>query len=155
MQSYARTVLGHAALGLDRPEEAEVAYTEAIALARELALPLMQIEPQAGLVRVALASAAPLPQVRHHVQTLVDLITAHGVEGLEEPFRVYYTCYEGLRKLGDPRCATILQTAFAQLQTRAAQIDDDELHHSFLHNVTVNRALCQITICQDTTAEVR
>ncbi|MEZ4866865.1 MAG: tetratricopeptide repeat protein [Caldilineaceae bacterium] len=143
LQSYAWTVLGHAALGLDKPAEAETAYTTAIDLAHALAMPFLVIEPLAGLVRVDLAATAPLPQLRYHVQELLTLVTTHGVEGLEEPFRVYLTCYEGLRKLADPRAIEILRTAYGQLLTRSAEIDDDDLRASFLTQVAANRALVQ------------
>lgn len=143
MQSYAWTVLGHAALGLERSEEAATAYTNAIDLARALALPFMVLEPLAGLVRVNLATNARPALLRSLVDELMALVATHGVDGLEEPFRVYHTCYEGLYKLNDPRAAAILQTAYGQLLTRALQIEDEALQHSFLTYVAANRALVQ------------
>jgi len=143
MQSYAWTVLGHAACGLSALDAAAAAYTSAIHLAQQMNTPFLMIEPLAGLVRVDLASAKSLPSLHDHVNRLLALVTQHGVTGLEEPFRVYLTCYQGLQALADPRAAEILQTAYRQLITRALQIEDEALRHSFLSYVAANGALVQ------------
>ncbi|MEZ4863073.1 MAG: tetratricopeptide repeat protein [Caldilineaceae bacterium] len=143
LQSYAWTVLGHAAVGLDALDEAKAAYDTALALAREVGLPLMTIEPLAGLVRVGLARTTLATVIRSYLDEILNFLAQNSVDGLEEPFRVYLTCYQGLQALGDPQAQEILQTARRLLQQRARQIDDDALRRSFLENVAANRAILQ------------
>jgi len=141
-QSYAWTVIGHAALALADLAEAEAAYRSAVMLAHEVALPFMTIEPLAGLVRVALARPMACQCLGQHLETILAFLTQTAGEGLEEPLRVYLTCYQGLHALRDPRADAVLAQAYELLQKRAEQIDDPVLRRSFLENVAVHRTLC-------------
>lgn len=140
-QSYAWTVIGHAALALAELAEAEAAYRTAVALARRVALPFMTIEPLAGLVRVALAQPTGCQELAQILDEVYTFLTQTAGEGLEEPLRVYLTCYQGLQALGDRRADTLLATACELLQKRADQIDDQALRSSFLANVAAHRQL--------------
>ena len=61
-----------------------------------------------------------------------------------EPFRVYLTCYQVLEANRDARAQNILEKAYTLLQERAATIEDEALHHSFLENVPVNREIVKL-----------
>lgn len=146
LQSYAWTILGHAATALEKFAEAEVAYKEAIALARTLSISLMTIEPLAGLVRVALARRDEPTIPRAYLEEILNFLAQNLANGLEEPFRVYLTCYQGLQAFQDARATQILQVAQALLQERAAQIDDAAMRRTFLENVAANRAIAQAVV---------
>jgi predicted ATPase/DNA-binding SARP family transcriptional activator/predicted negative regulator of RcsB-dependent stress response len=141
-QSYAWTVIGHAALALGEFAEAQAAYETAVTLARAVAVPFMTIEPLAGLVRVALARQPACQCFVQPLETILAFLAQTAGEGLEEPLRVYLTCYLGLHALWDPRAETVLAQAYELLQKRAEQIDDPVLRRSFLENVAVHRTLC-------------
>jgi hypothetical protein len=63
------------------------------------------------------------------------------LEGIEEPTRVYHTCYEVLAAAGDAQAVPLLKDAYAQLQARADRIQDHHLRTAFLNHVTAHRAL--------------
>ena len=160
-QSYAWTILGHAALALGEFAEAQAAYNTAVTLARAVAVPFMTIEPLAGLVRVALAQPADgLPggqRLAVYLEEIIAFLNQTTGDGLEEPFRVYLTCYQGLQALGDGRAAPLLAQAYERLQQRAVQINDPTMQHSFLEHVAANRHLrrtAHIVLSYETTLEL-
>jgi hypothetical protein len=57
------------------------------------------------------------------------------LDGAEEPFWVFLSCFQILRAVKDQRAQAILETAYHQLQDRAAQLTDADLQRSFLENV--------------------
>jgi hypothetical protein len=65
----------------------------------------------------------------------------YAIDGSEEPFRIYLTCYRVLDALQDPRATAVLQTARDLLEAYANQIADASLHLSFLENVATHREL--------------
>ncbi|MCE7985517.1 MAG: hypothetical protein DYG89_30450 [Caldilinea sp. CFX5] len=140
-QSYAWTILGHAAFALGEFAEAQAAYDTAVMRARAVALPFMTIEPLAGLVRVALAWPMARQYLAQHLETISAFLTQSAGEGLEEPLRVYLTCYQGLQALRDPRADALLAQAYNLLQKRAEQIDEPALRRSFLENIAAHRSL--------------
>jgi predicted ATPase/DNA-binding SARP family transcriptional activator len=141
--SYAWTVLGHTAAARNEFDAAGSAYGAALTLARQLALPYMTVEPLAGLLRVALAQHAALGEVQPLLDEILAYLDTHSVNGLEEPFRVYWSCYQALHTMADPRAQQLLQTAHTLLQRRAAQISDPALRHAFLTQVAANKAIVQ------------
>ena len=137
--------------------EAEAAYEAAVTLARTVALPFMTIEPLAGLVRVALAQPGDrLPDGQYlaaYLEEILAFLTQTAGDGLEEPFRVYLTCYQGLQARAD----ALLAQAYERLQQRAVQIDDPTMQHSFLEHVAANRHLrrtAHIVLSYETTLEL-
>jgi len=136
------TSLGHALAGLGRLDEATDAYRQAAHLRRELGQLAMAMEPVAGLASVALAQGAlhqaqaQVEEILEHLETgTQSLSSAHALEGAEEPFWVYLTCYEVLRAAQDPRAEVVLNTAYNLLQELAAKIEDKALRRSLLENV--------------------
>ena len=92
------------------------------------------------MARVFLANqdvAQAQAQVEHILAHL-----KHGIlDGTNEPFRVYLTCYQVLAASRDPRAQPLLKTAVSLLRERAAQIANLDLRRSFLVRVPANRAL--------------
>jgi hypothetical protein len=99
------------------------------------------LEALAGLARVARAQGKH-PQAQAYVDEIVaHLETGGRLDGAEEPFRIYLTCFQVLEAGQDDRASTVLATAYRQLQAQAAKIGDEELRRSFLENVAAHREL--------------
>ncbi|MBN1484184.1 MAG: tetratricopeptide repeat protein [Chloroflexia bacterium] len=123
--------LGHNELSLQQWTAAQEAYQRALELRYELHQPGLVLEPLAGLAEVAL-SQEKLQQAQGYVQTIMDYLEQHNLPGVEEPLRIYHTCYRVLQAMQDPRSEGLLEQAYQLLQERAANIDDAERRQSFL-----------------------
>jgi class 3 adenylate cyclase/tetratricopeptide (TPR) repeat protein len=134
------THLGHARAGEGKLQGASEAYQRALELRRELGEHTLAIESLAGLARISLAQDK-LPQALLQVEEILDFLRINSLDGTEEPFRIYLTCYHVLRASEDPRAVEILKTAYSQLQEWAGRIPDEETRRSFLQNVAVHRAI--------------
>jgi hypothetical protein len=76
----------------------------------------------------------------------LDHVEPGRLNGLDEPFRVYLTCYRVLQAGGDPRRAReILKAGCSQLQETLAGLDL-ERRRQFLENVLPNREFA--TACE-------
>jgi len=134
------TRLGHALMGLASLDEANDTYRQAVALLRELGRSRDAVEALAGLARVSQAQG-DLDGAQAHVEEIVSYLETGTLDGTDEPFRVYLTCYRVLRANGDPRAEEILEEAHHLLQERAAKISDEGERRSYLENVAANREI--------------
>jgi len=135
--------LGHACLGLGSIDEAAEAYDQALVMLRELGQARYAIEALTGLADVCLARGE-LSQAKEHVKGVLRYLEDHALGNvflLQEPLRVYLTCYRVLHANDDPRAQHILDEAHGLLQERAAKISDEGERRSFLENVTANREI--------------
>jgi tetratricopeptide (TPR) repeat protein len=139
-QGYALTFLGHALTGMEHLAEAADAYRQALTLRRALGQPSLAMEPLAGLAHVSLARG-DLSGAQTQVDKILIHLETHTLDGTEEPFWVYLTCYHVLRSNQDPRAQVILNRAHSLLQERAAKIEDEDLRRSFLENVASHREI--------------
>jgi len=138
----ALTCLGHALARLGKLSLAAAAYREALALRRTLGEQGGALEALAGLARVSLAQGDSL-QAHAQVEDILGSLenNAKALDGAEEPFRVYLTCYQVLLANQDPRASDLLNTANRLLWERAAKISDKELQRSFLEGVAVHQEI--------------
>ncbi|HDQ73776.1 MAG TPA: tetratricopeptide repeat protein [Chloroflexi bacterium] len=141
-QGYALTNMGHALEGLGRIAEAANAYREARDMRNESGEKKTALESTAGIARTLLAQDDPTRALTY-VEEILEHLETDTLDGADEPFRIYLTCYQALQANQDPRAQPILDEAYHTLQERAAKIDDDALRRSFLENVTFNRKLVQ------------
>jgi len=141
-EGRALTCLGHALARLGRLSPAAVAYREALTLRRTLGEHSGALEALAGLARVSLAQGDRW-QAHTQVEGILDSLEndAKALDGAEEPFRVYLTCYQVLLANQDPRASDILDTANRLLRERAARIGAKELQRSFLEDVAVHQEI--------------
>ena len=139
-ERWALTVLGHALVELGRLDEAAAAYRDAQDLWRELGHLSPAMDSLAGLARVSLAQGDP-SQAQAQVGEILSYLETNPVEGTDEPFRVYLTCYRVLKANQDPRAQEILTTAYNLLQEHAGNTTDEEMRRSFLENVPAHREL--------------
>jgi tetratricopeptide (TPR) repeat protein len=138
-QAYALTHLGHVQMSLGQVAEADRAYRQALTLRHELGEHTLAMEPLAGLARVALAQGgASLAQVEEILSCLQD---SPSLDGTDEPFRIYLTCYRVLRAADDPRAEQILNAAYQLIQERTKKIEDQALRRSYLENVPYHREI--------------
>lgn len=142
-QGYALTNLGHALASLELLDEAGAAYRQALILRRELCEHSRAMEALAGLARVALAQGEPA-QAKVHVEDILSYLETQALDGADEPFCVYLTCYRVLCANQDPRAEHILTAAYDLLREYAAKIEDDESRCSYLENVVAHREIAVI-----------
>jgi tetratricopeptide (TPR) repeat protein len=139
-QAEALVLIGHAQAGLQQSPPAFAAYTQSVALLTAVGKAAQAVEASAGLAAIALGQgdrALALQQVEELLPVLAESPTA----GVDEPFRVYLTCYRVLAANHDPRAIILLQRGHDLLQQYASQIQDHALRCSFLENVVIHRDL--------------
>lgn len=139
----AYTYLGKTYSALGRWDEAEVAFCRALDARRENPHPGRALELQAERARLRWKkgqAAAALVDIEPLLSALAD---AAALDGAEEPYLVYWICYEILRVNGDLRAASLLATARQRLLAQADGIPDPELRRSFLENVPTHRRIAE------------
>lgn len=141
LQGNALMVLGHALLGQKNSEGASEAYHKAIAIWQMMGQQALVLEIEAGLARVAMAQNR-LEQAMAYVEKILAFVEAgHSLDGTEQPFRIYLTCYQLLAAEYDPRAEDVVQKAYQLLQERANKIGDVGRQRSFLQNVPFHREI--------------
>ena len=140
IEGFAHTFCGHAQSALGAITAAQTEYEQALASYDTLGLQYLMTEPQAGLARLWLTQGK-IAEARACIEPILRLIDEHPWEGVEEPMRVYHTCYQVLAAAGDAQAIPLLQNAHAQLQTRAGRIQDEQCRTAFLQQVTAHQAL--------------
>ncbi|MGD8475003.1 MAG: BTAD domain-containing putative transcriptional regulator, partial [Anaerolineae bacterium] len=138
--SDASTNLAHALAALGHLADAAKAYSRAFTLRHELGETNRAMESRAGLASVLLAQG-DTDGARLQVEQILDHLESGSLDGADEPFRIYYTCYRVLSAPDDPRAQDVLSTAYRLLQEQASKIGDQELRRSFLQNIPHHRAI--------------
>jgi predicted ATPase/DNA-binding SARP family transcriptional activator/Tfp pilus assembly protein PilF len=133
-EARARLILGHVLADLGRLDAAEAAYAASLRLRRANGEAKSAIEPQAGLVRVALdgGNAAAALALAEEILPLLEQELA-----IEDPFRVYLSCYHALAANRDPRAGATLLRAQAMIADRAAHIDNAQTRERFLNRMPI------------------
>jgi hypothetical protein len=139
-QGWLLDSLGHALVCLGDLDGAAAAYRRALAVRHELDQTHQAAESLAGLARVALAQGETA-QACEHVREILDIEGSRGLDGTNEPFRIYLTCYQVLAACQDPRAEEVLTAAYGRWQEQRARIPDAGLQRSFQENVAANREI--------------
>ncbi len=140
IQGHALTNLGRARMVSGHLAESAQAYGQALDLRRELGLHHLAAESQAGLAGVYLAQGE-LRQAQDQVEEILAYLETDTLDGAEEPFQVYLTCYRVLAVGQDPRAQELLAIAYTLLQARADAIEEADLRWSYLENVPHHREI--------------
>ena len=82
-----------------------------------------------------------LEQARTRVEEILGHLETGTVDGVDEPFRIYLTCYRVLRAVEDLRAQGILRTAYSLLQDQASKIGDEQERLSFLESTATHREI--------------
>lgn len=139
-QGNALVNIGHALVGLELLKEAENTYQQAVEIRQEMGERHLVMEATAGLVQVAIIRGQNAHALEKCDQIL-SYLQGSSLEGVEEPFWVYFICIKALSDNHDPRAIDLLATVYRSLLEQAEKIGDEQLRHSFLHNVASNREI--------------
>jgi hypothetical protein len=78
------------------------------------------------------------------VQEILAWLSVNGTAGVELPLQVYWQCITILNMAGETAvAATALQAAHTLLQSRAANIQDEDRRRQYLTNVPHHRQIVQ------------
>lgn len=134
-EAWARLYLGHALLLSNEHDPALEAYQASLVIREELDQPSLSMEPRAGLVAVHLAKG-DVASAAEPAETILKF-TENGrpLEGVEEPLRVYYTCYQYLKRKEDPRAGRVLKIAKDLLETQASMFSDEIDRKRYVENI--------------------
>ena len=141
-------IQGLALENLGKFTQAEDIYKQAVTLGYDTQLQRTTLDALAGLARVSMTGGSVHQALTHLDEILTYLESeapkvGHPLDGTKEPFHIFYSCYQVLKANDDPRADAILTDAYNLLQTRAANISDEELRDCFLNNVAVNREIVE------------
>lgn len=82
-----------------------------------------------------------------NVDTVLQHIGKDTLDGTDELFQIYPTCYRVLKAHGDARTTSVLDEANKLLSTRACFLAREEDREAFFHNVPSHREL--MTLWED------
>ncbi|MBN2549709.1 MAG: tetratricopeptide repeat protein [Anaerolineales bacterium] len=139
-QGNALVNIGHAQVGSGLLQEAENTYQQAVEIRQEMGERHLVMEAAAGLVQVSLLRGQNA-QALEKCEQILNFLQDSTLEGVEEPFWIYLICIKALSENHDPRARELLAAAYRLLQAQAEKIGDEQLRHSFLHNVEANREI--------------
>jgi tetratricopeptide (TPR) repeat protein len=150
----ALTYLAHALVGAGSLDEAEDLYRHALSLPGEFGQKGVILDARAGLAQILLlrnqmdqalaAAEVILNELKPEQITQADIARGtlyKALDGTENAFQVYWTCYQVLQAAQDQRFADVLRAANVWLQQRAAQFVDQNKRRLFLESVPSHRAL--------------
>ncbi len=140
LKSYAWMSKGHILTGLGRLGEADRVYQQSLDARRNLGQVNLTMDVLAGLARVSLGQGDWSQALTRCEEILTHLETGT-LEGTDDPFLIYLTCYHTLRANQDPRAEEILSTACDLLLEQADRIDNEELRRSYLENVAAHKEI--------------
>lgn len=102
------------------------------------------LDPQSGLVRVALAQRDVTAALKEADPILAHLAASGSLDGTEEPLLIPLTCYQALVAAGDTRAAGVLTAAHTELQRQAGQISNPQARSGFLRLVPHYREIVDL-----------
>ncbi|MBN1180451.1 MAG: tetratricopeptide repeat protein [Anaerolineae bacterium] len=137
----ALAALGRALAAQGWRGEARAAYLEALEMDAASGSRAGRATALAGLARLAVDEARVAEAVSVTSHLLDELADWPGLEGLPQPFEVYWSAYEVLRAGEDRRAGEVLNRAYTLLQERAARIADERLRRSFMERVPTHRKI--------------
>jgi tetratricopeptide (TPR) repeat protein len=143
-EAWAFLNMGHANMLAEELEQAQFAYEQSLAIREELRQPNLAAEAQAGLVQIALCRGDLSTITRHANSILATLDRDKEFSGAEEPLRIYFTLYQALEKMKDPRSQTVLQTAKQLLDARVSKFKEESAQRMYVENVPWRRALVEV-----------
>ncbi|MCP5097920.1 MAG: tetratricopeptide repeat protein [Chloroflexi bacterium] len=141
LEGFAYLTLGQVYTEMAHYEDASRMLWHAFALWNEVGHSNLAIAARSGLIRLALKQGILQDSSLHLEEILVRLKDAPTIDGAEAPFGIYLTCFYALRLLQDARADAVLAEGYLRLQACAEAINDEEMRHSFLQNVVVNRQI--------------
>lgn len=142
-QAYLKTHLGLTLTSSEEIEQAGVMLYDAYALRNQTNDNRAAIDTKAALAWLDLARGDSEFAVER-VQEILAWLSVNGTAGVELPLQVYWQCITILNMAGETAvAATALQAAHTLLQSRAANIQDEDRRRQYLTNVPHHRQIVQ------------
>jgi DNA-binding SARP family transcriptional activator len=136
VEGYAYVFLGLVLEHLNEYLLARQSYTTGLALRREVGLCAMEIDPLAGLARVATALGDHAAAIEYADEVLTRL-GAEGIAGVGDPLLAYLGAYRAMLAAGQrERGLAGLQRAYVILMEFAANISDPERRRAYIHDIS-------------------
>ncbi len=135
----ALTTVGLARAASGDADGARDALERAQALHLEVRAPHCAIEAVAAVAAVELASGDLEAALAGVERVLAFLAEGNLLDGVNEPFRPRWICWQVLRAAGDPRADSNLDATHAALIDRAGRISDEEMRSRFLVEIPYHR----------------
>jgi DNA-binding SARP family transcriptional activator len=135
--------MGHALTGLQRWDQAQQNFQQAISHYTQLGQPHLATEPLAGLAQIALVRG-DLETALGFVEEILQNMHKNLLQGLDRLLWVYLTCYQVLHQKQDTRALDVLESAYTLLNKRAASIMDDGLRSSYYENIPENHQISKL-----------
>ncbi len=143
-EAWALTSLGHSLLAAGDLEQASAAYRQGLEIREQLNHPLLAAEPAAGLAAIFLEQG-DLDGASRCIRMILPVMEQKpGLDGTDDPLRVYLACYRVLAAQNDPAAADVLKTAFELIQSRAAKIPREQNRRAFLENIPHHREILRL-----------
>jgi tetratricopeptide (TPR) repeat protein len=133
--------LGHAWVGLGNIAKAIPHYHESRAIRREVGQTALEMGVLAALARAELVREDLSASQGYVEEIMTYLKNGEDFTGTWEPIRLYFSSYQTLKRGGDPRAFSVLETAHDILEKQAALIPEGPDRQRFLEAVPWNRAL--------------
>jgi len=138
-QAYAWLHLGYVWLEMDRLPAAADAFARSRAGWTGLGRLALAMETMAGQAEVALWQRR-LVEALAHVEKILAHTAESSLDGADELFQIYLTCYQVLQAHSDARAPALLTDACQLLNARANLLLDEETRQAFLFNVPAHQA---------------
>jgi len=78
-----------------------------------------------------------------HVEAVLSYLVENSLDGTDEPFQIYLTCYRVLQAHDDARAPALLAEARQLLDRRAKLLPDEETRQAFLSDVPAHPAIME------------
>ncbi|MBN2148871.1 MAG: tetratricopeptide repeat protein [Anaerolineales bacterium] len=136
VEGYGYVYLGLVLEHLGQYQDAWQAYSTGLALRREVGLYAMELDPLAGLARLASAQGDHDTAVTYADQVLTRLDT-DGIAGVGDPLLAYLGAYRAMLAAGQTeRGLEGLKRAYTILMEFAASISDAERRRAYIHDIS-------------------
>lgn len=140
----ALTYLGKALLAMQSLEEAKRHFEQARTIRMETPHPHRTAEIQAELAFIDHLEGSKAEAARKIQPVLDALQNSPRLEGSEDPYRVYWICYQILREANAELASSVLRQGSDLLQREAGKIAEPQLRQSFLQNRSSRKTLLDL-----------
>jgi class 3 adenylate cyclase/Tfp pilus assembly protein PilF len=142
-EGWALLNMGHAYMLAEELEQASQAYESCLEIREELRQSNLSAEALAGLLQISLYKDEVPFLVQRADAILAIMEKDKEFAGSEEPLRVYYTLYQALSKMKDPRSGIVLRNAIQLLDAQVSKFKDEHAQSMYVENVPWRRAIRQ------------
>ena len=140
-EAWALLYMGNAYLLQDELQLAQASYHKSIEIRNEMGQLALSMEPIAGLVEMHL-KANDLEAASNPAEKIMEFLrNGSTLDGTDEPLRVYFACYQFLKKKQDPRSTQVLQSGIQLLDAQVSKFNDQTARKRYIENIPWRRAI--------------